>query len=81
MPGSGAAVVISHGGVPSSTFLQIDDPSSWFVVSKPLSDTLHIWRERYQQRANWRSGPSATFSIGLSWSDVAFEAEKPELRA
>ena len=47
-----------------------------------LSDTLHIWYERYRTRrelANWTTRDLQ--DIGLSWSDVAYEADKPFWRA
>jgi uncharacterized protein YjiS (DUF1127 family) len=47
-----------------------------------LSDTFHIWRERYQKRrelAQWSE--RELHDIGRSWSDVAYEAEKPFWRA
>jgi uncharacterized protein YjiS (DUF1127 family) len=47
-----------------------------------LSDTLHVWRQRYQARqelAQWTERD--LHDVGLSSSDVAFEAEKPFWRA
>lgn len=47
-----------------------------------LSDTLHTWHERYRTRrelANWTARDLQ--DIGLSWSDVAYEADKPFWRA
>lgn len=47
-----------------------------------LSDTLHIWRQRQIQRrelAQWTERD--LHDIGLSWSDVVYEAEKPFWRA
>jgi uncharacterized protein YjiS (DUF1127 family) len=43
-----------------------------------LAETLHIWRQRYQSRrelAKWSD--RELHDIGISWSDVAHEAEKP----
>jgi uncharacterized protein YjiS (DUF1127 family) len=51
-------------------------------VLAQLSDTFHIWRERYLQRrelAQWSE--RELHDIGRSWSDVAYEAEKPFWRA
>jgi uncharacterized protein YjiS (DUF1127 family) len=51
-------------------------------VLSQLSDTFHIWRQRYQARqelAQWTERD--LHDIGLSSSDVAFEAEKPFWRA
>jgi uncharacterized protein YjiS (DUF1127 family) len=47
-----------------------------------LSETLHIWRERRRQRrelARWSDRD--LHDVGLSWSDVVREAEKPFWRA
>jgi len=47
-----------------------------------LADTLHTWRERQNQRrelAQWTERD--LHDIGLSWSDVVYEAEKPFWRA
>jgi uncharacterized protein YjiS (DUF1127 family) len=47
-----------------------------------LSETLHVWRERYRTRrelAQWSERD--LHDIGKSWSDIAFEAEKPFWRA
>jgi uncharacterized protein YjiS (DUF1127 family) len=51
-------------------------------VLAQLSDTLHIWRLRRQQRlelARWTERD--LHDVGLSWSDIAHEAEKPFWRA
>jgi uncharacterized protein YjiS (DUF1127 family) len=47
-----------------------------------LSETLQIWRQRYQERqelARWTDRD--LHDIGLSWSDIAHEVEKPFWRA
>ncbi len=47
-----------------------------------LSDTLHTWHQRQIQRrelAQWTERD--LHDIGLSWSDVVYEAEKPFWRA
>jgi uncharacterized protein YjiS (DUF1127 family) len=47
-----------------------------------LAETLHVWRKRYQSRrelAKWSD--RELHDIGISWSDVAHEAEKPFWRA
>lgn len=47
-----------------------------------LSETLHVWRERGRQRrelARWSDRD--LHDVGLSWSDIAHEAEKPFWRA
>jgi uncharacterized protein YjiS (DUF1127 family) len=47
-----------------------------------LSETLHIWRQRYQSRrelAQWTDRD--LHDIGLTRSDVAHEVEKPFWRA
>jgi uncharacterized protein YjiS (DUF1127 family) len=51
-------------------------------VLSQLSDTFHLWRHRYQDRrelAQWAERD--LHDIGLSSSDVAFEAGKPFWRA
>ena len=47
-----------------------------------ISETLHVWHERYRTRrelAQWTARDLQ--DVGLSWTDVAFEAEKPFWRA
>ncbi|MFY9957354.1 DUF1127 domain-containing protein [Bradyrhizobium sp.] len=47
-----------------------------------LSETLHTWRERVRQRrelAQWTDRD--LHDVGLSWSDIVHEAEKPFWRA
>jgi uncharacterized protein YjiS (DUF1127 family) len=47
-----------------------------------LGDTLHVWHDRWQQRhelAQWTD--RELHDVGLSWSDVVREAEKPFWRA
>ena len=47
-----------------------------------LSETLHVWRNRRRQRrelAQWTDRD--LHDVGLSWSDVVHEAEKPFWRA
>jgi uncharacterized protein YjiS (DUF1127 family) len=47
-----------------------------------LSDTFHVWRERRRQRrelAQWTDRDM--HDVGISWSDVAHEVEKPFWRA
>jgi uncharacterized protein YjiS (DUF1127 family) len=47
-----------------------------------LSQTFHIWRERVRQRrelAQWTDRD--LHDVGLSWSDIVHEAEKPFWRA
>jgi uncharacterized protein YjiS (DUF1127 family) len=47
-----------------------------------LSDTIHVWRHRYEERrelAQWSERD--LHDIGKSWSDVAHEADKPFWRA
>ena len=51
-------------------------------VLAQLGETLHIWRERRRQRnelAHWTERD--LHDVGLSWSDIANEAEKPFWRA
>jgi uncharacterized protein YjiS (DUF1127 family) len=47
-----------------------------------LSDTLHVWNNRWHQRhelSHWTDRD--LHDVGLSWSDVVREAEKPFWRA
>ena len=47
-----------------------------------LSDTLHVSRERQRQRrelAQWSDRDM--HDVGISWSDIAHEVEKPFWRA
>lgn len=47
-----------------------------------LVETLHTWRQRYQDRrelAKWSDRD--LHDVGISWSDIACEAEKPFWRA
>jgi uncharacterized protein YjiS (DUF1127 family) len=47
-----------------------------------LSETLHAWRQRYQTRqelSHWTERD--LHDVGLSWSDIAHEADKPFWRA
>lgn len=47
-----------------------------------LGETLHVWRERQRQRrelAQWTD--RELHDVGLSWSDIVYEAEKPFWRA
>jgi uncharacterized protein YjiS (DUF1127 family) len=51
-------------------------------VLTQLAETLHVWRLRYRSRrelAQWSD--RELHDIGISWSDVAYEAEKPFWRA
>jgi uncharacterized protein YjiS (DUF1127 family) len=47
-----------------------------------LSKTFHVWRQRQLDRRQLAQlSPRDLHDIGLSWSDVAYEAEKPFWRA
>jgi uncharacterized protein YjiS (DUF1127 family) len=47
-----------------------------------LAETLHIWRQRYRDRRELASWSDRDLhDIGISWSDVAYEADKPFWRA
>jgi uncharacterized protein YjiS (DUF1127 family) len=47
-----------------------------------LSNTLHTWHQRYQTRRELAQLSERELrDIGRSWSDVAYEAEKPFWRA
>ena len=47
-----------------------------------LGETFHVWRDRVRQRrelAQWTDRD--LHDVGLSWSDIVREAEKPFWRA
>ena len=47
-----------------------------------VSETLHVWRERLRQRRELTQWTDRDLhDIGLSWSDIVHEAEKPFWRA
>jgi uncharacterized protein YjiS (DUF1127 family) len=47
-----------------------------------ISETIHVWHERYRTRKELSEWTSRDLQdIGLSWSDIANEAEKPFWRA
>jgi len=47
-----------------------------------LSETFHIWRQRQLQRRQLAElSERDRHDVGLSWSDVVNEAEKPFWRA
>ena len=47
-----------------------------------LSETLHTWRQRQLQRRQLAELSARDLhDVGLSWSDIAYEAEKPFWRA
>ena len=47
-----------------------------------IGETLQVWRDRQRKRhelAQWTERD--LHDVGLSWSDIAYEAEKPFWRA
>mgnify|MGYP003466252556 CR=1 FL=1 len=53
----------------------------WRILTQ-LADTLHVWRQRYQSRrelARWSD--RELHDVGLSWGEIAHEANKPFWRA
>jgi uncharacterized protein YjiS (DUF1127 family) len=47
-----------------------------------LSKTFHVWRQRQRDRRQLAEmSPRDLHDVGLSWSDIAYEAEKPFWRA
>jgi uncharacterized protein YjiS (DUF1127 family) len=47
-----------------------------------LGETLHLWRERYRTRRELTQWSDRDLhDVGVSWSDVVHEAEKPFWRA
>jgi uncharacterized protein YjiS (DUF1127 family) len=51
-------------------------------ILSQIGETLHVWRQRYRSRrelASWSE--RELHDIGISWSDIAHETEKPFWRA
>ena len=47
-----------------------------------LGETIHVWRDRQRQRRELTQWTERDLhDVGLSWSDIALEAEKPFWRA
>ena len=47
-----------------------------------ISETLHTWRDRQHRRRELTQLTERDLhDVGLSWSDVVYEAEKPFWRA
>ena len=47
-----------------------------------VSETLHLWHERYRNRRELTQWTARDLQdVGLSWSDIAYEADKPFWRA
>jgi uncharacterized protein YjiS (DUF1127 family) len=47
-----------------------------------LAETLHTWRQRYRARQELSQWTDRDLhDVGLSWSDIVREAEKPFWRA
>jgi uncharacterized protein YjiS (DUF1127 family) len=47
-----------------------------------VRETVHVWRERQHQRRQLAElSERDLHDVGLSWSDIVFEAEKPFWRA
>jgi len=47
-----------------------------------LSETIHVWRRRqHERRLLAELSDRDLHDVGLSWSDIALEAEKPFWRA
>ena len=47
-----------------------------------LGETIHTWRERRRQRLELTQWTARDLhDVGLSWSDIVHEAEKPFWRA
>ena len=53
-----------------------------FGLFRQISETVHVWRERQRQRRELTCWTDRDLhDVGLSWSDIAHEAEKPFWRA
>ena len=51
-------------------------------ILSQLAETFHVWRRRYRSRrelASWSE--RELHDSGISWSDIAYETEKPFWRA
>lgn len=47
-----------------------------------IGETLHVWHERYRTRQELSQWSARDLQdLGLSWTDVAYEANKPFWRA
>jgi len=47
-----------------------------------LVETFHLWRQRYQTRQELSQWSDRDLhDVGISWSDIVHEAEKPFWRA
>ena len=47
-----------------------------------IGETLHVWAKRYQDRRQLAQLSARDLhDVGLSWSDIVYEAEKPFWRA
>ena len=47
-----------------------------------IGEPLHVWHERYRTRRELTQWSNRDLhDVGLSWSDIAAEAEKPFWRA
>ena len=58
----------------------INNHDSWILSQ--VAETFNVWWQRYQDRrelARWSD--RELHDIGISWSDVAYEADKPFWRA
>ena len=53
-----------------------------FGLLAQLGETFHVWRDRRRSRHELTQWSERDLhDIGLSWSDIAYEAEKPFWRA
>ena len=60
----------------------IKAPLSLYEVCAGVGETLHLWRQRYRDRRELASWTERDLhDIGVSWSDIAHELEKPFWRA
>jgi uncharacterized protein YjiS (DUF1127 family) len=58
----------------------INDHGSGLLAQ--IGETLHVWRERQQRRRQLAALTERDLhDVGISWSDIVFEAEKPFWRA
>jgi uncharacterized protein YjiS (DUF1127 family) len=53
-----------------------------YGVWSGLRETFHLWRQRYQTRRELSQWTERDLhDVGISWSDIVHEAEKPFWRA
>ena len=63
-----------------SQISMINNHGYWLLAQ--ISETFHIWRQRLHDRRQLVELTDRDLhDVGISWSDVVYEAEKPFWRA